>query len=62
MVRELACKRCKAITVGKVCPVCKSSELSPDWSGIILVFEPSKSRIASTLDITVPHKYALKVS
>jgi DNA-directed RNA polymerase subunit E" len=60
--KEVACKKCKAITIGKVCPVCKSSDLSPDWSGIILVFDPSKSQIASTLEITAPHKYALKVS
>jgi DNA-directed RNA polymerase subunit E" len=60
--KEVACKKCKAITIGKVCPVCKSSDLSPDWSGIILVFDSSKSQIANTLEITAPHKYALKVS
>jgi DNA-directed RNA polymerase subunit E" len=60
--KEVACKKCKAITIGKVCPVCKSSDLTPDWSGIILVFDPSRSQIASTLEITTPHKYALKVS
>jgi DNA-directed RNA polymerase subunit E" len=62
LAREVACKKCKAVTVGKVCPVCKSIDLSPDWSGIILIFDPLKSRVASTLDISVPHKYALKVS
>ena len=62
MPKEVACKKCKALTIGKVCPVCKSSDLSPDWSGIILVFNPSQSQIASTLEITIPYKYALKVS
>ena len=62
MAREVACKKCKAVTVGKVCPVSKSVDLSPDWSGIILIFDPLKSQIASILDISVPHKYALKVS
>ena len=62
MPREVACKKCKAVTVGKVCPICKSSELTPDWYGIILIFDPSKSRIASLLEIHDPHKYALKVS
>ena len=62
MPRELACKKCKAVTVGKVCPIFKSSELTPDWYGIILIFDPSKSRIASLLEIHAPHKYALKVS
>ncbi len=62
MPKEVACKKCKALTIGKVCPVCKSSDLTPDWSGIILVFDASKSQIARTLDITTSHKYALKVS
>ena len=62
MPKDVACKMCKALTIGKVCPVCKSSDLTPDWSGIILVFDPSKSQIANTLEITTPYKYALKVS
>ncbi|HEX9317779.1 MAG TPA: transcription elongation factor subunit Spt4 [Nitrososphaeraceae archaeon] len=62
MAREVACKKCKALTTGKVCPVCKSTELSSDWSGIVLIFDAKKSLIASTLQISSPHKYALKVS
>jgi DNA-directed RNA polymerase subunit E" len=62
MAREKACRKCKALTSGKVCPVCKSSDLSPDWQGIILVFDPSKSLVANTLEITAPSRYALKVT
>lgn len=62
MVKEVACRKCKAVVVGKVCPVCKSTDLSPDWSGVILIFDPQKSRVAATLDISVAHKYALKVA
>lgn len=62
MPREFACKKCRAVTVGKVCPICKSSELTPDWYGIILIFDANKSRIASLLEIRSAHKYALKVS
>jgi DNA-directed RNA polymerase subunit E" len=61
MAREMACRKCKCITVGKVCPVCKSSDLTPDWEGIVLVVEPANSRVAQTLGITVKGKYALKV-
>lgn len=61
MAKEKACRKCKALTHGKVCPVCKSTDLSPDWSGIILVFDPAKSLVANTLEITVPARYALKV-
>ena len=27
MAREMACRKCKFVTTGKVCPVCKSSDL-----------------------------------
>jgi len=62
LVKEVACKKCKALTTGKMCPVCKSTELTKDWFGIMLILEPKKSKVATTLEITVPHKYALKVT
>src|SRR5215216_700326 len=61
LAREFACKKCRALTAGKMCPVCKSTELSKDWSGIMLVFDPERSKIASILEVSVSHKYALKV-
>ena len=62
MVREMACRKCKFVTVGKVCPACKSSDLTPDWQGVVLIVNPDGSRIASTLGISVKGKYALKVT
>jgi DNA-directed RNA polymerase subunit E" len=62
VTKEKACRKCKVITTGKVCPNCKSTVLSADWSGIILVFDPEKSKVAKTLDINSPNKYALKVT
>ena len=62
MVREMACRKCKFVTVGKVCPVCKSSDLTPDWQGVVLIVNPKGSRIASTLGISVKGKYALRVT
>jgi DNA-directed RNA polymerase subunit E" len=62
MVREMACRKCKFVTVGRVCPVCKSSDLTPDWNGIALIVDPENSHIAKTLGITEKGKYALKVT
>ena len=68
MVKELACRKCKCITTSKVCPSCKSSDLTPDWEGIVVVANPNESKIAHTLKITVEGwkkehpKYALKVT
>ncbi len=62
MAKEMACRKCKFVTTGKVCPVCKSSDLTPDWTGIALVVDPSHSQIAKTLGITEKGKYALRVT
>jgi len=62
MAREMACRKCKFVTTGKVCPVCKSSDLTPDWNGVVLVVKPETSQIAKTLGISAKGKYALKVT
>ena len=62
MPKELACRDCRCVTIAKVCPACKSTDLSPDWNGIVLVVKPDASKIANTLGINKPGKYALKVT
>jgi len=49
------------IVSGKVCPVCKTSSLSSDWSGYVIILDPPNSTIAKKLNINVPGKYALRV-
>jgi len=61
MAREMACRKCKCVTTGKVCPSCKSSDLTPDWNGVVLVVDPTNSEISKTLGITKKGKYAIKV-
>ena len=68
MVKELACRKCKCVTTGKICQACKSSDLTPYWEGIVVVANPTESKIAKTLKIDVEGwkkehpKYALKVT
>ncbi|MDE1765284.1 MAG: transcription elongation factor Spt4 [Thaumarchaeota archaeon] len=62
MVREMACRKCKGVTIGKVCPICKSSDLTPDWRGAVLIVDPTNSIVAKSLGITEKGKYALKVT
>ena len=62
MTKEYACRNCKALSTGKVCPVCNSTDLSPDWSGLIVIFDTTRSMVAQALSITKPGRYALKVS
>ena len=58
MAREMACRKCKHVTTLKVCPNCKSSDLTPDWNGVVLVVDPTNSEISKTLGITTKGKYA----
>jgi DNA-directed RNA polymerase subunit E" len=58
----MACRKCKRVTTEKVCPGCKSSDLTPDWSGVVLVVDPTNSEISKTLAITQKGKYAIKVT
>jgi DNA-directed RNA polymerase subunit E" len=58
---EKACRNCHAVVEGNVCPICKGSSLSNDWSGYVIVLDPPNSAIAKRLNIDQPGKYALKV-
>ena len=58
----MACRKCKHVTTLKVCPNCKSSDLTPDWNGVVLVVDPTNSNISKTLGITTKGKYAIKVT
>ena len=62
MVKELACRKCKCVNVGKVCQACRSSDLTPYWEGLVIIANPEESKIAKTLKITKKGKYALKVT
>lgn len=49
------------VSSGPICPNCKSSNLSSDWSGLLIVIDPENSEIAKKLNIKTPGKYALRV-
>ena len=58
---ERACRKCRLIVVGDVCPVCKESELTKSWEGHIIIVDPEHSEVAKAIGATVPGRYALKV-
>ncbi len=43
------------------CPNCNSTDLSEDYSGMVLIFDPEKSEIAKRLNVTRKGQYALRV-
>jgi DNA-directed RNA polymerase subunit E" len=62
MVKNFACRSCKTLTTGRICPNCKSKDLSSEWIGLVIIIDVEKSEIAKKLDVTKPGRYALKVS
>jgi DNA-directed RNA polymerase subunit E" len=61
-LKELACRKCRMLTNEKTCPNDGSTELSNEWSGLIIIINAEKSQVAKTLGITKAGRYALKVS
>lgn len=58
--RTQVCRNCRRFTSEKVCPVCKSTNLSTSWKGMVIILDAS-SEVAKNLNITEPGKYALFV-
>jgi DNA-directed RNA polymerase subunit E" len=58
---EKACPSCHFITKESVCPKCRTSTLSDDFSGLVIVFDPERSTIAKAMNIKEKGRYALKV-
>jgi DNA-directed RNA polymerase subunit E" len=60
-VSEKACSTCHVITTGNVCPRCKTTSLSDDFGGLVIIFDPENSAIAKVMSIKEKGRYALKV-
>ena len=60
-MNEKACANCHFITKENVCPKCKSTSLSEDYGGIVIMFDPETSAIAKAMKIKDKGRYALKV-
>ncbi|MCW3976730.1 hypothetical protein GWN65_03765 [Candidatus Bathyarchaeota archaeon] len=60
-MNEKACPDCHVITAGSSCPNCKTSGLSDDFSGLVIVFDSEDSAIAKAMKIDKKGRYALRV-
>jgi len=56
-----ACRSCKNIGEESVCPVCKNTEFSDDYSGLLVVLDGENSLLAEKLNTTEAGNYALKI-
>lgn len=60
---DKACRECHFISYGStsICPNCKSTNLSDDFSGVVIIIDPESSAIARTMKIKEKGHYALRV-
>lgn len=58
---EKACKTCRRIVEGEICPTCKEAQFTASWKGMVIILNPEKSEVAQKLGITTPGKYALRL-
>ncbi|NIR87017.1 DNA-directed RNA polymerase subunit E'' [Candidatus Bathyarchaeota archaeon] len=58
---EKACRECHLISDENVCPKCKASSLSDDFTGLLIIFDPEDSAIARTMQVKEKGRYALRV-
>jgi len=58
---EKACRECHVISYGSICPKCKASSLSDDYTGLVIIFNPKDSTIARAMKVEEKGRYALRV-
>ena len=56
-----ACRNCKIIIEENICPICRGTDLSDDYSGLLVVLEPEGSQMAQQMEIKKEGRYALKI-
>lgn len=58
---DKACRNCHMVTDGNVCPECKSTDLSDDFSGVVIILDPESSKIAKLMNINKKGRYAVRI-
>ncbi len=58
---EKACRTCRAIVTGDVCPLCQGTDLTKKWEGVIYIENVEGSEVAEKIGAKTAGKYALKI-
>ncbi len=61
MVKEKACKNCKLIYEGDLCPNCEKKETSEGFKGKVEIVNPEKSELAKQLKVSKKGIYAIRL-
>lgn len=57
-MRERACRKCKRLTEESRCPNDGSTDLTKNWSGLIVVLDAARSEVARAIGAKAPGRYA----
>lgn len=61
MTKKLqVCRNCRRFTTEKSCPICKSTNLSTSWKGLVVIIN-TDSELGKVLNINEEGRYALYV-
>ena len=58
---DRTCRLCRTVTDQNTCPECKSTDLSDDFSGMVIILDPETSSIAKAMDIKKKGRYAIRI-
>jgi len=61
MPKEKACRNCKRIYEGDICPICERRDTSDAFKGKIEIINTEKSEIGEQLKINKKGIYAIKL-
>ena len=61
MPKEKACKNCRLVYEGDICPSCGKKEISESFKGKVEIVEPEKSEIGRELKVNKKGTYAIKL-
>lgn len=62
MVRK-ACRDCKRLMEkGSECEICKGQDLTTDWKGMVVIYDPEHSDIAEKVGVSTAGRYAVMVN
>ena len=58
---DKACRECHYVSDGSICPNCEGSNMSDDFSGVVIIIDPECSAIARAMKVKKAGHYALRV-
>ena len=60
-MKKSACKKCKILSDGNECPICKGNLLTTNWQGRVNILDVSKSIIAKKINSPINGEYVIKI-